>query len=109
MSTVIAGFFIGLGTALMVLAGIGLHKYDDFFYRIHVVSKGPSLGVMLILVGVAFYFGTLLTTIKCLAIAFFVFITIPVASSLLALARYEIQYGKLEDDSDPPQPTTTAR
>ena len=101
MSTALAAIFIGVGTTLMVLAGIGIHKYNDFFYRIHVVSKGPSLGVMLILLGVSFYFGTLLTTVKCLAIALFIFITIPVSCSLLALARYEILYGKLEDDDSP--------
>lgn len=97
MTNFFAGSLIGLGVTLMLLAGIGIHKFQDFFYKIHVASKGPSLGVMLILVGVAFYFGTWLTTLKCLAIAFFVFITVPVSSSVLALARYELIYGELKE------------
>lgn len=97
MASILAGFFIGLGVVVLMLAAVGIHKYQDFFYKIHIASKGPSLGIMLILVGVAIYFGTMATTIKCLAIAFFIFITTPVAASLVGLTRYEITYGKLEE------------
>lgn len=95
-----AGLFIGLGVLWLVLAAIGIHKYQNFFYKIHIASKGPSLGIMLILIGVAIHFGTVLTTIKCIAIALFVFITVPVSSSLIALTRYESLYGKLEEADD---------
>lgn len=101
MSSLLAGFFIGFGVLWLVLAAIGIHKYQSFFYKIHIASKGPSLGLMLILIGVAINFGTTLTTVKCIAIALFVFITVPVSSSLVALTRYESIYGKLEDsDTD---------
>jgi multicomponent Na+:H+ antiporter subunit G len=97
---IVAGAFIGLGVLLLVLSGIGLHKYPDFFYKIHIASKGPSLGIMLILIGVAVHFGAAITIIKCLAIAFFIFITVPVSSSLVALTRYEAMYGTLEEDDE---------
>ena len=99
-SSLLAGFFIGFGVLWLVLAAIGIHKYQDFFYKIHIASKGPSLGIMLVLIGVGIYFGTTATTIKCLAIALFIFITVPVSSSLVALTRYESVYGKLEEHEE---------
>lgn len=98
--SLLAGFFMGFGVLWLVLAAIGIHKYQSFFYKIHIASKGPSLGLMSILIGVAIFFGTALTTVKCIAIAFFVFITVPVSSSLVALTRYESIYGKLEDKDE---------
>lgn len=97
MTNFLAGFFIGFGVLWLVLAAIGIHKYHNFFYKIHIASKGPSLGIMLVLIGVALYFGTMAITVKCLAIALFVFITVPVSSSLVALTRYESTYGKLDE------------
>jgi len=96
MNTVLAGFLIGFGVFWLVLTAIGIHKYQNFFYKIHIASKGPSLGIMVILIGVALYFATFITTVKCIAIAIFIFITVPVSSSLIALTRYEKTYGKLE-------------
>lgn len=98
MTAVLSGFFISFGVLWLVLAAIGIHKYQSFFYKIHIASKGPSLGIMLILMGVAIHFGTIATTVKCIAIALFVFITVPVSSSLVALTRYESAYGELKED-----------
>lgn len=97
MTNILAGLFIGVGVFWLILAAIGIHKYHDFFYKIHIVSKGPSLGIMFLLVGVALYFGTAAITVKCIAVAIFVFITVPVSSSIVALTRYESTYGKLDE------------
>lgn len=100
MSQILAGFFVGFGVLWLVLAAIGIHKYHNFFYKIHIASKGPSLGIMLVLIGVAIHFWDIQIAVKCLAIAFFIFITVPVSSSLVALTRYEATYGKLEETDD---------
>jgi multicomponent Na+:H+ antiporter subunit G len=89
MSEVITAVFLTLGVVWIFLAATGLLKFKDFFYKVHIVTKGPSLGILFILIGLSARFGDPTTIIKCLTIAAFVFITVPIGSSLLALAEYE--------------------
>lgn len=89
MNTLATNIFLTLGVAWVVLAGIGLLKFKNFFYKVHIVGKGPSLGILFILIGLSFHFGDSTTWIKCLTTAAFVFITVPIGSSLLGLAEYD--------------------
>lgn len=88
MNQIITAIFLSLGVLWVVLAAIGLLKFKNFFYKVHIVGKGPSLGIVFILLGLASHFGDSTTIIKCLTIAAFVFITVPIGSSLLGLAEY---------------------
>lgn len=88
MNPIITYIFLSLGVLWTIIAGYGLLKCDNFFYKVHIVGKGPSLGIFLILIGVSTHFGDLTTIIKCLTIFAFVFYTVPVGSSLLGLSEY---------------------
>lgn len=89
MLEILSSFFLGLGVFWILLAGIGLHKFRGFFYKVHIVGKGPSLGIFLILVGVMLHFQDVATIAKSFTIILFVFLTVPLGSSLLGLCEYE--------------------
>lgn len=88
MNDILSYLFLSFGVLWVLIAGYGLLKFNNFFYKVHIVGKGPSLGIFLILIGVCLHFGDLTTLIKCLTIFAFVFYTVPVGSSLLGLSEY---------------------
>ncbi len=96
MLSYLSAFFLCFGVFWILLATIGLHKFPGFFYKAHVVGKGPSLGLFLILTGVMLHFQDVATILKSMTIIIFVFLTVPLGSSLLGLAEYE----KLDNRTD---------
>ena len=85
----LSSFFLGFGIFWIILAVIGLHRFKGFFYKVHIVGKGPSLGLFLILTGVMLHFQSLESIVKSFTIIVFVFLTVPLGSSLLGLCEYE--------------------
>lgn len=79
---------IFLGTFLMLLTGLGLVRMPDVFTRMHAATKAASLGVALLLLAAAFYFGQPGVVAKVIATIIFIFLTAPVAASLLGRAAY---------------------
>ena len=87
---------LGWITEILVLAGalfflvsaIGLLRLPDFYCRIHAPTKAATLGV--ILLGLASILRSLeqgkLIWLEDLAIIFFLFLTVPVSSQVLARA-----------------------
>ena len=49
----ISGLLMALGAAFTLLASVGLHRFDDVFARMHAAGKASTLGLLLILIGVA--------------------------------------------------------
>ncbi len=76
------------GTFLMLLTGLGLVRMPDVFTRMHAATKAASLGVALLLIAAALYFGQPGVITKALATVVFIFLTAPVAASLLGRAAY---------------------
>lgn len=77
-----------LGAFMMLLAGLGILRMPDLYTRMHASTKGPSLGLALILLAVALRFGDPALSTKALLTVFFVFLTAPVAAHLLGRAAY---------------------
>lgn len=88
MIEILSMVFLTFGVFWVVLAGVGIHKFNGFFYKIHIVSKGPSLSIFLILCGVMLHFQDVGTIAKSFTIITFVFLTVPIGSSLLGLCEY---------------------
>jgi multicomponent Na+:H+ antiporter subunit G len=63
-------------------------RLPDFYMRVHAITKAGTLGVGLLLVGVAVHFGDLSVTTRALAIILFVLITAPVSSHMIGRAGY---------------------
>lgn len=76
------------GTFLMLLTGLGLVRMPDVFTRMHAATKAASLGVALLLIAAALYFGETGVGTKAVATIIFIFLTAPVAASVLGRAAY---------------------
>lgn len=87
MSLVVA-VLVFAGTFLMFLTGLGLVRMPDVFTRMHAATKGASLGVALLLVAAALFFGEVAIVTKALVTVAFIFLTAPVAASLLGRSAY---------------------
>ncbi len=75
-----------LGGLLGVVGGIGLHRFPDFYTRLHAAGTTDTLCAALILLGLALQSGFTLATIKLFFIFAFIFLTSPTASHSLANA-----------------------
>ena len=82
------------GTFLIVLTGIGLIRFPDVFCRMHAAGKAGTLGVVLIVLGVAVNFaGTEQDVwLRGVLAVFFQLLTAPAATHLLARACYICEY-----------------
>ncbi len=90
MSERISVVLLVVGGLFMVLAGLGVLRLPDLFMRLQAATKGSTLGVGCILLGMAVHFQELgVTTRAVLVIAFFV-LTAPVAAHMIARAAYAV-------------------
>ena len=78
----------GTATVFILLAAIGIIRMPDFYLRLSVTVKATTLGVAMMLVAAAIYFGEIPTTSKSLAIIFFLILTAPVAAHMIGRAAY---------------------
>lgn len=76
------------GTAFMIIAAIGLIRLPDLYTRMHAITKAGSLGVMLVLTGIAVAFGDLSVTTRAVAVILFVLLTAPVSAHMIGRAGY---------------------
>ena len=54
MSDLVGGALVLLGAALTALAGIGQVRFSDLFTRMHIATKPPTLGLLLVAAGAMF-------------------------------------------------------
>ncbi|MTH55518.1 Na+/H+ antiporter subunit G [Bacillus mangrovi] len=90
ISKAISGYLILQGAVLCFIASIGVLRLPDVYTRNHAASKGATLGVMSLLLGVFLYFLMVeghFNSRVLLGIAF-VFLTSPVAGHLIMRAAY---------------------
>lgn len=88
----IAAFLlIGFGTFFMLMGSIGIIRLPDFFSRTHATGKTDTLGIMLVLSGLAVYEGFTLNSAKLLVVILFVAFVNPV--SVHALAKAAMEFG----------------
>lgn len=88
MLAVISGVFMISGAALAVVAGAGLHRFEDVFARMHAATKPATLGLALVLVGAALQMPDAGSIVKLLLVVLLQFITAPVGSHLVGRAAY---------------------
>jgi multicomponent Na+:H+ antiporter subunit G len=76
------------GAFFMLVGSIGVVRLPDFFTRSHATSKSDTLGIMLVLSGLAFYEGLSITGVKLILIILFVALANPVGSHALARSAF---------------------
>ena len=77
-----------LGSLFMLLAAIGMVRMPDVLTRMHSSTKSSTLGVGLIMLGVALAFSDFAIAVRALAIVIFMFTTTPVSAHMIARAAY---------------------
>jgi multicomponent Na+:H+ antiporter subunit G len=88
---IITIIFVTTGAFFMLVGSIGVNRLPDFFTRSHATSKSDTLGIMLVLGGLAVYEGLSITGIKLIMIVLFIALANPVGSH--ALARSALFFG----------------
>ena len=84
METLIVSIFLVAGAFFILVAGIGLVRFQDLYSRMHATTKATSFGLLLMLIAVAVYFGSLLVIIKTILIILFIYLTAPLAAHSIA-------------------------
>ena len=79
---------VSIGTLFVLLAAIGLIRMPDLYLRISVTTKAATLGVGLILFGMALYFMETSTATRAVAIIVFLFLTAPISAHVIGRASY---------------------
>lgn len=88
MIDTIGSVLILVGAALGALAGIGQLKFSDLFVRMHVATKPPTLGLMLVAIGAGMRIdgqGAMAGLLLTVALQF---LTAPVAAHLIGRAAH---------------------
>lgn len=88
MNDIIVSVLIICGGAFAAIAGLGLVRFPDVLMRMHASTKAGTLGVGLIVIGVAVHFNNSLVITKALLIIAFLLLTAPVAAHLIGRAVY---------------------
>ena len=81
------------GALLGVVGGVGMHRFPDFYTRLHAVGITDTLCAALFLLGLSLQAGLSLASLKLFLIFVLLFFTSPTASHALANAA---QHGKLK-------------
>lgn len=94
---VVATVLAAAGSALVLLAAVGLVRMPDLFTRMQAASKASTLGAAAILAAVAVRFGDLGIGVRAGLTCLFLFLTAPVAAHVIARAGYRSKVPMSED------------
>ena len=83
---IIAYIFIFTGVLFSFLGALGIVRMKDIYNRLQTSTKATTLGAFATIIGVGFLYPSWM--LKCIAIAFFILFTAPIASHSLARATY---------------------
>lgn len=87
---VIGSVFLLSGAFFVLIGSIGIVRLPDFFTRTHASGKCDTLGLALVLLGLAIHEGGTLNTAKLILIAIFIAIANPTATHALARAAFKL-------------------
>lgn len=101
--TIVAVVLVLSGVFFLTMGGVGLIRFPDFYTRMHAAGKCDTLGVLLVLVGLAVFEGPTLASVKILLIAVFMFLTSPTSTHAIARAAltHKVRPWTTEGRSEP--------
>ena len=88
MTSAAVAFLVVVGAALVLIACIGLVRLPDLYTRMHASTKPATLGVSLLVAGLALHAGDLGIGVRAVLVVLFFLVTAPVAAQRLAHAAY---------------------
>jgi multicomponent Na+:H+ antiporter subunit G len=86
MVDVLSGGLLAAGALFVLSGGVGLLRFPDFYTRIHAAGVTDSAGAGLILLGLLLQVSSWQTAVRLLIILFFMILTSPTATHVLAQA-----------------------
>ncbi|MGI9333106.1 MAG: monovalent cation/H(+) antiporter subunit G [Gammaproteobacteria bacterium] len=96
------------GGALVLIGGVGLLRFPDFFTRLHAASVTETLALTLIVLGLSLHAGFSLIGLKLLLVFVFMLLTVPVATHALARAALHGRLAPKLAPGAPGQPEAAA-
>lgn len=88
MAEVLAAILVLGGSAIALIAAIGMVRLPDAFLRMHAATKAGVLGAGLVLLGIGVADGGWGTWLRVGLIVWFLLMTVPIASHALGRAAY---------------------
>jgi multicomponent Na+:H+ antiporter subunit G len=88
MMDLVAHTFLVVGALFMLLAAVGVVRFDDVYSRMHAAAKGPALGVILLGAGAALSIRTMNATVVVILVIVLQLIGGPVGTHLLGRSVY---------------------
>ena len=88
MSEFVSAILLAGGSFFLIATAIGLLRLPDIYMRMHAITKAGTLGVGLVLLAVAVFFGELGVVTRALAAIAFVLLTAPVSAHMIGRAAY---------------------
>jgi multicomponent Na+:H+ antiporter subunit G len=79
---------LALGGLFSLLAAVGILVMPDVYTRMQAASKAVTFGATSVVLAAALHFQETGVVARCLLVCVFLFVTIPVASHLIARAAY---------------------
>lgn len=83
---VFADLLLVAGSALVMIGGIGVVRFDDVFSRMHAAAKSPTLGLILVAIGAAIKINTMLATTTLVLVVILQLLSSPVGAHALSRA-----------------------
>lgn len=81
---IISWTFIIAGALLGIAGGIGIHRFTDFYSRLHAVGITDTMCAAAFLIGLGMQTGLTIASLKLLLIFIFLFFSNPTATHALA-------------------------
>ncbi len=82
---------LGIGVLFILVAAVGVLRLPDVYCRSHALGKAFTLGINSMLAGLWLNLGAGGFGLKVLLVAFFLFLTIPVATHLLTRLAWRVE------------------
>ncbi len=95
---VAGGIALIAGAVFVLLAGVGVLRFDDIFARMHAAAKGPTLGLMLTGLGVALTLRTVAVAVTVSLVLLLQLIAGPVGSHVICRSVYRRSETDLDTD-----------
>ncbi|WP_275288759.1 monovalent cation/H(+) antiporter subunit G [Halomonas elongata] len=83
----VAGLVL-VGAVFMCLAALGVLRLPDLLTRMHATTKAATLGISLVMLGVAIHFAEEAVVARAFGIILFIMMTAPVAAHIIGRAGY---------------------
>ncbi|MFO7940250.1 MAG: monovalent cation/H(+) antiporter subunit G [Bacteroidales bacterium] len=98
MKELLISFLVLFGSMFMLIAAIGLMRFRNVYSRLHATTKSTSFGVLMLILGVAFFFFEVWVLVKAALIIVFIYLTAPLAAHSIAKAyKARMEEEKHED------------